>query len=157
MTPSPRFLRSASLLVAVTALTALPGCWVPGYSPGGSQASRDLFTYDSTPDHPQNVTVVDWTTGEKLLTVEIPVGQQLVLRFYDEYDKKNTARPTLMRWKLMPMGTSWGELSNSMPAPDRNHRRVDVELRAAAEAVPKPANVPPPEAVTTPPAASPSK
>jgi hypothetical protein len=145
--------RQSRLTLAATigiALTALPGCWVPGYSPGGPQASRDLYTYDSTPDHPQNITVLDWTTGEKLLTVEVPVGQQLVMRFYEDYDIKNAARPALMRWKLMRAGTSWGELTNSMPVPDMHHRRVDPELRSASESVPKPANVPPPEPVAPP-------
>jgi hypothetical protein len=114
-------------------------------------ASRDLYTYESTPDYPQNITVIDFTTGEKLLSIEVPVGQQLVIRFYEDHDTKNTARPDLMRWKLMPRGTQFGELPNSMPVPDYNHRRVDVTLRKEAEAVPKPANVPPPEVVTPPP------
>lgn len=125
----------ASLMVAAMVVSA--GCWYPGYSPGGSMASRDLYTYESTPNFPQNVTVVDWTTGEKLLHVEVPVGQQLVVRFYDDYNTKNAARPALMRWKLMPAGTRYGELVNSMPVPGPNQRRLDVSLRENAEAVPK--------------------
>ncbi len=125
---------------------ALGGCWNPGYNEGGSMASRDLYTYYSTPNYPQNVTVIDWTTNEKLLSVEVPVGQQLVVRFYDDYNTKNTARPALMRWKLMPMGTRFGELDNSMPVPGPTQRRLDVTLRQNAEAVPK-ATVPAAEPV----------
>ena len=100
-------------------------------------ASRDMYTYESTPNFAQNVTVIDWTTGEKLLHVEVPVGEQLAIRFYDDYNKKNTARPALMRWKMMPAGTRFGELDNSMPVPGPNQRRLDISLRENTEAVPK--------------------
>ncbi len=146
MTPNSRIRRSFVAAALGLALAGFAGC-VPGYSPGGSWASRDLYTYESTPDYPQNITVVDWTTNEKLLYVEVPVGQQLVVKFYPDHDTKNTARPDLMRWQLMPRNTSFGELTNSMPVPDYNHRRVDVTLRKTPEAVPQPTNVPPPEPV----------
>lgn len=125
---------------------SLAGCWYPGYAPGGQGASRDLYTYESTPNFPQNVTVVDWTTNETILTVEVPIGQQLVIRFYDDYNPKNTARPALMRWKLMPAGTKYGELDNSAPAPGPNQRRLDTSIRKNSEAVPK-ATVPAAEPV----------
>lgn len=150
--PSLRaFGRPAAILTTLATLT-LGGCFWPGYSPGGQMASRDNFTYDSTPDHPQNVNVIDWTTGESLLTVEIPVGQQLVMRFYANHDSNNAARPDLLRWRLMAAGTSWGELNNTLPVPDYNHRRVDVSLRKSGESVPKPtpAALPAPEPVSKP-------
>lgn len=128
--------RSLAILAFCSAVISA-GCWYPGYSPGGSMASRDLYTYESTPNFPQDVSVIDWTTGEKLLFVEVPVGQQLVVRFYDDYNTKNTARPALMRWKLMPAGTRFGELDNSMPVPGPNQRRLDISVRKNAEAVPK--------------------
>jgi len=128
--------------------TLLAGCWMPGYRAGGQGASRDLYTYESRPDFPQNIVVVDPTTNEKILTVEIPIGQQLVIRFFDDYNKKNEARPALMRWKLMPMGTLFGELDNSTPVGDADHRRIDVYVRSNAEAVPRPSNTPPPEPVS---------
>jgi hypothetical protein len=134
----------AALIIGVGA--SLGGCWIPGYQPGGGMASRDLYTYESTPSVPQNLTVTDWTTGEKLLFVEIPVGQQLVVRFYDDYNEKNAARPALMRWKLMPLGTRYGELDNSRPVPGPSHRRLEPTIRSTAEAVPK-APVPAPEPV----------
>lgn len=134
---SRRHIIAAALGLSLAGLTGLAGC-VPGYYPGGSLASRDLYTYESTPDAPTNITVIDWTTGEQLLQVEVPVGQQLVVRFFENHNKKNTERPDLMRWKLMKAGTTFGELDNSMPVPDYGHRRVDVSLRKNATAVPKP-------------------
>ena len=60
-----------------------------------------------------------------------------MVHFYEDYNAKNTARPTLMRWKLMPLGTHFGELDNSMPVPNADRRRIDKTLRSQAEAVPK--------------------
>jgi hypothetical protein len=135
----------AALVIAGLTLIPAGGCWSPGYEPGGPMASRDLFTYVSTGDFPQNVTVLDWTTDEKLLTVEIPIGQQLVIRFFEDYNDKDPNRPALMRWKLMPRGQRFGELNNTMPVPDATRRRVDVDVRERADAVPMPA----PEAAQT--------
>jgi hypothetical protein len=141
--------RSRAILLASTllAIGGAGGCWYPGYTAGGQGASRDLYTYESTPDFPQNVTVIDWTTSETLLTVEVPVGQQLVIRFYDDYNKDNKERPALMRWKLMPLGTKFGELDNSAPVPAYTHRRIDTAIRTKSESVPKP--LPAPEPVST--------
>lgn len=155
--PMPSALRRTAFVLTAAFLTTLPlsGCFWPGYSPGGQMASRDLFTYESTPDFPQNITVLDWTTNEQLVTIEVPVGQQLVIRFYADHDVKSATRPDMMRWKLMPKGTTWGELTNSLPVPDFNHRRIDVTFRTTGESVPKPtpATLPAPEPVSKPPAA----
>jgi hypothetical protein len=131
-------IRRPLAILLTTTLLGSTGCWYPGYSAGGQGASRDLYTYESTPDFPQNVTVVDWTTNETLLTVEVPVGQQLVIRFFDDYNTDNKQRPALMRWKLMPLGTRFGELDNSAPVPSYTHRRIDTTLRTKSESVPKP-------------------
>ena len=141
--------RPLAILALASAFLA-GGCWYPGYRAEGQGASRDSYTYESTHDYPQNLRVIDWTTGESLLYVEIPVGQQLVIRFFDDHDKDNKERPALMRWKLMPMGTRFGELDNSAPVPAYINRRLDVTLRDRSEAVPKPAatTVPPAEPVS---------
>jgi hypothetical protein len=142
-----QILRVVVLGTGIALAGGLGGCWYPGYYPEGNMASREIHVYESNPSSPQNVAVVDWTTGEKLLFVEIPVGQQLVVRFYDDYNTKNTARPALMRWKMMPAGTHFGELDNSMPVPNADHRRLEPTIRTNAEAVPK-ATVPAPEPVS---------
>lgn len=120
-----------SLLAAILALGAAPlaGCWMPGYWPGGSQATRDLYTFESTRDFPQSVQVVDLATKEVLWSINVPIGQQVVIRFYDDHDPENAERPALMRWELMERGTRFGELDNAMPVPAYDRRLMEVYYR----------------------------
>ncbi len=122
-------------LMLVAAVGALSGC---AYAPGGSQTSRDEFTYVSTPDCPQTIKVIDWTTNTTIWTVDVPIGKELVMRFYDDHDPKNTTRPALMRWEILDIGSSQSDLHNAMPAPDAAHRRVDPYIRKTTAAVPAP-------------------
>ncbi len=133
----------ASRLLLIASVAALGGCW-PGYRPGGSQASNDEFTYESTADTPKSVRLVDWTTNTTIWSVDIPVGKELVIRFYEDHDKKNATRPALMRWEIFDNGREYGELHNAIPAPDMSHRRVDPYIGSNATAVPapEPARVP---------------
>ena len=120
-----RIIPSAIVLASLATLT---GC---AYSPGGSGVSNDTFTYVSTAHLPQTVAVVDTRSSEQILVVEIPVGNQLVLSFYnmdDEADQKGT-----LRWGVMPTGRSYGGLSNVMDVPPASSRRVDVSLRRSPE------------------------
>jgi len=141
----PTTSRPARLILAAAIAALAAGC-VPGYYPGGPLASYDLFTYESTMACPKNVYLLDTSTNTTIWSVEIPVGKQLVIRFYDDFDTKNPTRPTLMRWEIFDNGTTFGELHNSIPAPGRDRRRVDWEIRK------HPAAAPPPE-----PAAAPGK
>ena len=133
--PSPMSVCRRLMLIAV--IGALGGCW-PGYRPGGSQASADEYTYVSTPDCPQTIQLLDWTTNTTIWTLDVPVGKELVMRFYDDHDPKNPTRPALMRWEIFDAGREFGELHNAIPAPDSSHRRVDPSIRKTATAVPAP-------------------
>lgn len=151
---------SAALFGLAGAL--LGGCI--GYDPGGNMTSQDLFTYPSTPNWPQTVRLVDHRTGEVVWTAEVPVGQQLVMRFYEETDTGNPDYTAIMRWEMMPLGTRFGELNNAIPVPDKHSRRVDTYVRqeqyvtARPVTVPGPAATPAaaPEAPTTGPATEPT-
>jgi hypothetical protein len=143
ITRPARVLFSCSL-VALSSL-ALGGCYQWGYDPGGPQASRDLFTYESTPDLPQTITLKEVSTDETIWSLEIPVGKQVTIRFYDNTNPRNTARPDLMRWRIFDRGTQYGELDSSIPVPPSINRRVDVSLRKQSEAVAKPDATPAPE------------
>jgi hypothetical protein len=126
-----------SVLLAAAAAGTMAGCW-PGYRPGGSQASYDEYTYVSTPDEPKTVKLLESTTNTTIWTVEVPIGKELVVKFYEDHDPKNTTRPTLMRWEIFEAGHEFGELHNAMPVPDAAHRRVDWFLRKNGTAVPAP-------------------
>lgn len=123
-------LRLALGTAAAAAVALTAGC-VPGYYPGGSLASRDLYTYPSEPNWPQTVVLVDHLTEEVLWTVEVPIGQQLVVRFYED-ETDDPELPALMRWELMPLGDHFGELDNAMPVPPQYARRLDTFVRTDA-------------------------
>src|SRR4051812_43262561 len=115
--PDLKPLRALSLLLLAGALTIGPGGCYPAYSAGGPQASFDLFTYEGIPDHPRVITLVEMTTNQTIWSTEVPLGKQLVVRFYDDFDATNTPRPSLMRWEIMNLGEEYGQLDNAMPVP----------------------------------------
>lgn len=127
-----RMLVTAALAVAT--LTA-GGCLFPSVSgnyEGGSRASDDKHVYVSRPHSPKTVSLVNTVTNETLWTVEIPVGDQLVLRFYDN-KHDDPIMSSNMRWEVMEETTSARPLNNVMAVPGRNFRRLDLELREAPE------------------------
>ena len=119
--------RTVPALIALAGITLGAGCNYWGYRPGGQEASNDNYCYPSTPEFPQTVVVRDWTTKETLWAVDVPQGQQLVMQFYKNRNKKNDpARPDLLQWRLMPLGQETGDLSNALPVPDEHHRQVST-------------------------------
>lgn len=124
------------LVGLLTAAGLLGGC--VGYQPGGGLASEDEYTYLSEPWAPTTVTLVDTRTGQTHWTVEVPVGQQCVIRFLRGEEPDNVPLPDTMRWQLMAAGKDSGELRNVVNVPPANARRVDVTLRRAPEMPVKP-------------------
>ncbi len=122
---------AAAGLVALASSTVLTGCNT--YKPGGALQSHDTFTYFSEAFTPVTVTVVDTRTKEAIFVNEVPVGKQLVIRFYDEQNPTNVIRPAAMRWEVMPLGQTGGELDSVMAVPGPDARRVDVAYRKAPE------------------------
>ncbi len=121
--------RTTTFALIASALTAvLTGC---GYSPGGAGVSNDQYTYVSTTHLPQTVTVVDTRTSEQLLVVEVPVGKQLVLSFYNTDDEADGGGT--LRWGVMPAGQSYGGLNANMEVPPASARRIDVSYRRSPE------------------------
>jgi hypothetical protein len=114
-------------------LTAGAGCFYEG----GPRYSADRFTYVSRAWAPKTVTLQDTRTGETLWTVEVPVGQQLVVGF-KEGSGPNEYKPDEMVWALMDAGRRGGQLENRVAAPPRDVRRLDVSLRPAPENPPLP-------------------
>jgi hypothetical protein len=125
---------SSSVVLAVVVAAVLAGA-VGGCSPwrpSGPVGSQDEYTYYSTPHQPQTVTLLDTRSGEKLWSVEIPVGQQLSMRFSNEYNQEAKGQD-VMRWKLFPQGQKFGRLDNRMAVPPASSRRLDVTLRPGPE------------------------
>jgi hypothetical protein len=114
----------------------LGGC--SAYKPGGSLASDDQFTFISEPWAPTTIALVDTRTGQTHWTVEVPVGQQVVVRFIAGEEPDNIPLPDTMRWQLMAAGKESGQLRNAMNVPPTGARRMDVSLRRAPEMPVKP-------------------
>ena len=135
--PHPRLVRLTAAAATAALLTSLlSGCGLSyrsGWNPGGSGVSVDKYTYVSEPWEPKTVELVDTRTGETLWSVDVPVGQQLAVRFYPDREKDNAYTPDLMRWDLMEAGTRFRRLENSMLVPASNARRLDMSLRTAPE------------------------
>ena len=124
-------LAAVGLAVGLGLALATTGCNV--YRPGGSLRSNDTFTYASTTFLPVTVSLVDSRTGETLWTSEVPVGKQLVVRFFRDQYKDNPANPDAMRWEIMDTGKWYGTLDNVIAVPAMGVRRLDTSLRAAPE------------------------
>ncbi|MFM9996584.1 MAG: hypothetical protein ACKVU4_12390 [Phycisphaerales bacterium] len=115
-----------SVLAPVTVLL-LAGC--QGYDAGGPMVSIDQHTFESKPDYPQTVTLLDHTTGETLWSVDIPVGRKLVMRFETGKNKLDPERPDLLLWDLMEFKVEYERLDNSMPVPPEWRRMLSVSYR----------------------------
>lgn len=135
-----RAARLAGLLAAASLLpVALSGCAGSGlayrtyHDEGGTGASEDKFVYVSRPHEPKTITLVDTRTGESLWTMDVPVGRKLVLDFEEGEAPDTPNRPDLMRWELMQDSDLLGRLTNAMPVPNADSRRLDVTLRTSPE------------------------
>jgi hypothetical protein len=147
--------RSLARLAVLGAGLALGGCdlpWISPYTPGGAQASYDCFTFEATPELPWTISVTDLTTNETIWTSDVPIGRKLVVRFYEDENPANAARPAVMRWKIMDFSQTSGTLNNAVAVPPAYARRVEQYLRTEGQTRPEPMAAPAQApAVTTPP------
>ena len=131
-----RVLRRSALLAAGAAAIAAvglggSGCHREGPYPG---VSVDEFTYISRTWEPKTITVVDTRTNESMWSVDIPVGQQLVVGF-STGTGPNEYTPDEIVWGMFPAGKRFGARPNRMPCPPSYARRVDMKIRAVPEPV----------------------
>ncbi|MCB9838697.1 MAG: hypothetical protein H6813_05105 [Phycisphaeraceae bacterium] len=118
------------MLLGVLALFPLaPGCT---YSESGAFYSNDSHTYVSTTWRPWTVTLVDTRTGEAVWSADVPVGQQLNVRFRHG-GGPSAMLPDMMDWGLMDEGTWYGHRDNRLPVPGRDARLLRATLRAVPE------------------------
>lgn len=137
--------RAFALLVPATLAVGLGGC----YSEGGLGWSEDQYVYVSHEYQPWTITLVDTRTATNFWTVDVPVGQQLVIHFVPGENAQSSYTPDVMEWALFKPGTEFGSLPNTLAVPPANCRRVDATLRPVPELPPgmTPGNAKPP--VTT--------
>ena len=126
----------AALAAAIATTT---GClaYKPYYHESGSGAAIDQYTYVSRPWEPKTITLIDVRTNEPVWPVDVPVGKQLTMRFYEDKNPDNAITPDNMRWQIQDEGTKFGQMANTTLVPPAEVRRIDVELRAVPEAPPE--------------------
>ncbi|MBX9735597.1 MAG: hypothetical protein K2X32_01610 [Phycisphaerales bacterium] len=123
-------LTSLTLALALCATAGLAGCW----SPGGSRGwVKDSYTYESSSMVPQTVSVKDTRTGETLFSYDIPVGRQLVVRFFADHTPEDAAFPDLMKWDDWEIGTRFGSPSKELAVPPASGRMLEVSVRKSPE------------------------
>jgi hypothetical protein len=120
------------ILTAATALSTAAACAQGRYKPGGDGVSRDQFTYESASWMPQTVTVHDTRTGEAIWSLDIPVGQQLVVRFVRDAGP-DEFYPDAMKWEVMERGTRKAALTHMIGVPPADARLIEPTLRPAPE------------------------
>ncbi len=111
----------------------------------GCNVSRDAHVYESTPSMPMTVTIVDWTTGEELWALDVPVDRKLKIRFYDDRTARGASgnRQAMMRWEVMSPDKDSGDLNNEVAVPLAHSRRIDVSIRDVPEFATSGANAQP--------------
>jgi hypothetical protein len=128
--------RSVYLVAGCVGLSLLGGCLVPmpGQWEGGSLYSQDKHVYISRAHTPTTVSVVDTRSQETIWTQDVPVGQQLVVRFFARRTKDNAANPDEMRWGLCRAGgTARFPDENRLAVPGASARQLKVDYRTAPE------------------------
>jgi len=115
---------------AAAALLAATGC--SSYTESGGWGSNDTYVYVSRAWTPKTVTLIDTRTGESIWSVDVPVGQQAVVRFLPDRTD-DPAFPDLITWGILPEGRNSGAFLNQMPCPPSNARLLDFSLRPAPE------------------------
>lgn len=113
---------------ALSILLLTGGC----YFAGGPGYSADRFTYPSHSWAPQTVSLIDTRTDETLWSVDVPVGQQLVVNFIRDRGDNDTMAD-MMQWRVMDLGRRFGPLDNRMSVPPYDARLLDVRIREPGE------------------------
>jgi hypothetical protein len=89
------------------------------------------MTWDSTAALPKTVVIVDTRTGENVFEINIPMGQQLSVQFFEHKDpQEHPEAPDIMKYTLHPLGRWVGHLDQSVLVPHAWNRRVDVFLQS---------------------------
>lgn len=131
--PSNRSRTRRAIAFAGLALasTGLIGC-MGGNTYSGRSADR--YLYESTSWSPKTVSLIDTRTGEVSWSVDIPVGQSMLVAF-SEGTGPNEFRPDEIRWEMAPIGRRVITPNNRQPSPPAYARRLDMTLRAVPENV----------------------
>lgn len=125
-------MRRQRILLATLALSSVSGLLTGCSAESGTFWSDDRYTYVSRAWEPKTVTLIDTRTGESLWSVDVPVGQQVVVAF-SQGTGPNQYKPDEIVWEVMAAGRAGVARGNRMPCPPRDARRLDMTLRPTPE------------------------
>jgi hypothetical protein len=117
--------RVAAWSVLASGLLLVVGCTTP-----------ERVSYRSDSYSPKTINVLDSRTGESLLTVDVPVGQQLNMKFEKSRDRAEAEGVDTLRWSLRKWGDAGLSPGSTREVPPPSARRVDVTLRGVPEMPP---------------------
>lgn len=130
-TPAPRVL---GILGLGLVMGATLGACLPGTNPGGHAWSLDKHVYASTVWEPKTVTLTDTVSGETLWVKEVPVGRQVVIRFFPGKARGNDPkRPDQMAWGMARINKAADGWEERFDVPGSEWRMLSFELRPAPE------------------------
>jgi hypothetical protein len=124
------------LAVSTLSLSALGlgGCWAGGLSEGGDHISNDKFVYVSDSYSPKTITLIDTRTKQPVWTGDIPVGQQMVVKFRQgRLAAQGDSMPDTLLWGLTRAGGYSASNLNSVPCPPAAARRLEMSVRPTPE------------------------
>jgi hypothetical protein len=125
-----RISRSLLAVALLAAAAFMGGC----YTEGGPGMALDQHVYVSRPWQPWTVTVRDTRTGQEFWSMDVPVGKRLILSFSTDTGTKDKFTPDTMNWALVDEDRDmFVRLTNSLPVPPANSRRLEPTLRTAPE------------------------
>lgn len=123
-------LRPIKFLPALLLLPILGGC----YTEGGPGFNIDQHVYVSRPWQPWTVTLRDTRTGQEFWAMDVPVGKKLIMSFSENTGTNDKYTPDTMKWALVDEDREvFVSVTNSLPCPPCNSRRLEPTLRTMPE------------------------
>ncbi len=111
-------------------LLLLTGC----YTEGGPGFSIDQHVYVSRPWQPWTVTLRDTRTGQEFWSMDVPVGKKLIVSFSENTGSNDKYTPDVMKWVVVDEDReTFVSITNSLPVPPANSRRLEPALRTTPE------------------------
>jgi len=135
MCPEESFIMVNRTALAMTALAGMTFVISGCYSPGGGAmpSSTSALTYLSTERSLKTVKMIDIRNNEEFFSIDVPPDRQLVIVFDEGKGDNPQITPDLLRYEVMPQGTSMGTLHNAMTVPNAASRRIDVYVSQGPE------------------------
>lgn len=114
------FMNAAALVAGVAMLS-------------GCSTYNETFKFDSDTMSPKTVSLIDTASGETVWTIDIPVGQKLIIKFDKRPSVAEEDGFDIMSWTLSKAATDPKGRANTVRVPPPSHRRLDWVLRTAGE------------------------